>query len=175
MTFWDWIETTKPEGVLTAIVAVVIGFATWRISWVQKEIAKEKVISDLFDKRYKVYECHIRAIIKITQGPGVDPAEGKSLSDDMIYFGEQARFLFDEKIHNHLERVRTSVFEYKSWSNHLKTDVPMRTDGEGEYRMEIWQKKVALETDLNEELAKTLPRLLMPYLRINDFRTAAKP
>lgn len=65
MTFINWIATIKPEGVLTAIVAGLIGRATWRIAWVQKEIAKEKIISDLFEKRFSIYQAHLQAVVEI--------------------------------------------------------------------------------------------------------------
>lgn len=174
MTLLCWIGSTKPEGWLTAIVAATIGATTGRIAWVQKEIAKEKVNSDLFDRRYKIYEAHVKAIIKIVHQQVDTEEDEDSLYDDMIYFGEQARFLFNAEVYAHLVEVRNNINQYVSWRRSLVLEGPRSADARIFDRMTIRKRLTKLGDSLIEEQSSIIPNTLEPYLRVKDFRRISK-
>lgn|GEM_PF-6968655 len=170
MTLLCWIGPIKPEG----LVAAAIGGATLYIAWKQKEIAKEKVNSDLFDRRYKVYEAHVKAIIKIVHQQVDTEEDEDSLYDDMIYFGEQARFLFNAEVYAHLVEVRNNINQYVSWRRSLVLEGPRTADARIFDRMTIRERLTKLGDSLIEEQSSIIPNTLEPYLRVKDFRRISK-
>jgi len=170
VTLLCWIGPIKPEG----LVAAAIGGATLYIAWKQKEIAKEKVNSDLFDRRYKVYEAHVKAIIKIVHQQVDTEEDEDSLYDDMIYFGEQARFLFNAEVYAHLVEVRNNINQYVSWRRSLVLEGPRTADARIFDRMTIRERLTKLGDSLIEEQSSIIPNTLEPYLRVKDFRRISK-
>ncbi|NVN02222.1 MULTISPECIES: hypothetical protein [Asaia] len=170
MTLLCWIGSIKPEG----LVATAIGGATLYIAWKQKEIAKGKVNSDLFDRRYKVYEAHVKAIIKIVHQQVDTEEDEDSLYDDMIYFGEQARFLFNAEVYAHLVEVRKNINQYVSCRRSLVVEGTRTADARIFERMTIKEKMEKLGELLIEEQSSIIPNSLEPYLRVKDFRRIRK-
>lgn len=164
MTFLDWIETTKPEGALTAIVAAVIGLATWRIAWVQKEIAKEKVISDLFDRRYQAYEAFFRTNVDIVVHRDWKNSEDiKNKLSDLIYVSGKTTFLFGEDVNDRFVIIAGKLLDfYNIVKNSEKENISVDI---------VSHALQSLESSLPEDL-ENMHEIMEKYMKIKDFRNS---
>lgn len=166
MTFWDWIETTKPEGVLTAIVAATIGLATWRIAWVQKEIAKEKVISDLFDRRYEVYKLVIQTTLEIVfYRRWTSSEEIRESISNVLLQNRKTIFIFDEVVSDGFDKLTDKLFEYYR----IVAEKEVNPSWQASTSPEL--KKITVDLG---ELVDSLTALVDSYMRIKDFRNGTK-
>ncbi|RFO99726.1 hypothetical protein BGC30_10185 [Novacetimonas hansenii] len=164
--------TVKPSDIGTVTVALAIGGMTvWIANW-QRRIAKEKVISDLFEKRYAIYDVHLRAIISVCIR-NFDAEAPHDVVDDAIYLGEQARFLLDRETHLYLGTIRQRLFqitvnrkrmeEMKSVSNLSKEYK--------DYKNSLFMENQKFQMELLKEIEGKLPNMFIKFLRITDFRT----
>ncbi|MFM9974754.1 MAG: hypothetical protein ACKVON_09315, partial [Beijerinckiaceae bacterium] len=81
----------------------------WRTANEQKEIARQKILLDLFDRRFKIYETVVR----------IFPTAKLSRFDNSLEneFREGTRgdqFLFDKKIHELNNQVKDIIFQSQS-------------------------------------------------------------
>lgn len=171
LIFGHWV-TVKPSDIGTVVVALVIGSMTvWIANW-QRRIAKEKVISDLFEKRYAIYGAYARAIINVCMR-NFDPDANHDVLDETIYLGEQARFLLDIETHQYLCTIRQRLFQINGNRKRMKEmkSVPNLSKDDKDSIYELSEENRILERELRIEMEGKLPNIFIKFLRITDFRT----
>lgn len=165
--------TVKPSDIGTVVVALAIGSMTvWIANW-QRRIAKEKVISDLFEKRYAIYGAHAQAIINVCMRD-LDSSVLHDLLDKSIYLGEQARFLLDTKTDKYLKTIRQRLFQITGNRKRMKEmkSVPNLSKEDKDFIYDLSEKNRILEQELQIEIENKFPDMFIKFLRITDFRTS---
>ncbi|MBB2202567.1 hypothetical protein [Gluconacetobacter tumulisoli] len=169
---FDHMVTIKPSDVGTLIVTIAIGSITiWIANW-QRRISKEKVISDLFDRRYAIYDVHARAIIWVCMRD-CDEKTNTEIVENAMYLGEQARFILNKSSHEYLSTVRQRLFQIITNKSDLEESGRRANinDEMRKYHWELFEKTRELEFGLIDEMGKDLPDVFMPFLKIKDFRS----
>ncbi len=154
--------------IIQAFVLAVLAAAGVAVAYLQWRTAHHKVIVDLFDRRFAVYQEVFDAIRPVM-------AKGHAADAELFKFGqaaERARFLFGAEVRDYLENIRQQIIE-----NALAQSL-LEQQGEVENRSQVIEKKY---DSLRKILAayNDLPRLCESYLRLdqslNDGLFTAKP
>lgn len=134
---------------VVALIAAGIAFLQWRL-------AQNKLMLDLFDRRFKIYEGardFLRSVM----------TSGKAKDEEMLKFlisTREAKWLFDESIAEYLDKeIYAKAVELQTLDSEL-VGVPV-----GEERT----KSVAAQRKLKEKLLaqfKVLDEKFSPYLRL---------
>ncbi|WP_146221708.1 MULTISPECIES: hypothetical protein [Komagataeibacter] len=164
--------TVKPSDIGTVVVALAIGGMTVWIANCQRRIATEKVISDLFEKRYAIYDVHLRAIVSVCMR-NFDPDANHDVLDETIYLGEQARFLLDIETHLYLCTIRQRLFqitENRKRMKEIKSEQNISKEDKS-FRHDLFMENHNFQTELLKEIEGKLPDMFMKFLRVADFRT----
>ncbi|GBQ21998.1 hypothetical protein AA103193_1921 [Tanticharoenia sakaeratensis NBRC 103193] len=141
-----------------------------RIAKRQKTIAEEKIVTDLFDRRFEVYEAFHAAIAHAVFSDKLD-AEFPVKIERMRASSEQARFIFERECANKILEIRHKVIKSFALSRSLRAYEPAILS----HQAAIDQSKLAkeaseLDFELLDILDKKLSVLFEPALRLRDFR-----
>ncbi|MBL7241461.1 MAG: hypothetical protein JJK50_15185 [Komagataeibacter rhaeticus] len=147
------------------------GMTVWIANW-QRRIAKEKVISDLFEKRYAIYDVHLRAIVSVCIR-NFDADAPHDIVDEAIYLGEQARFLLDIETHLYLCTIRQRLFQITANRKRMKEmkSVTNLSKDDKDFRHDLFMENHNFQTELLKEIEGKLPNMFIKFLRVTDFRT----
>jgi hypothetical protein len=148
-----WWRVTAPAAqvVTTLVLGLVAGYIAWR----QWRTAQDRLVLDLFDRRFQVFYDLTRAIAE---------AFNKSLVsvDDLNKFDvarERARFLFGPEVPEYLQLVRRHLIELIA-KERVVSEMP-----EGEARTRTENQLVAAQSEMHMFYGK-LVGLMTPYLRM---------
>ncbi|WP_025842075.1 hypothetical protein [Asaia platycodi] len=126
------------KGTIAPLSTLVLGLLTYNVSRYQKNIQKEKIISDLFTRRIEVYDAFLDAICLIAFNYNAsihDYDELKIVQKQYNY----ARFLFEEEAYSKLTSIKCDIFEY-----HFKAQFQNKAIGpsvnETEHDMQVKKK-----------------------------------
>jgi hypothetical protein len=104
-----------PIGQLAVAIAVgLISFSQWRTANEQKEIARQKILLDLFDRRFKIYETVVR-IFPTAQFSKFDEKFDNEFKEGTR--GDQ--FLFDKKIHDVNNKIKDIIWSSQSQGRYV--------------------------------------------------------
>ena len=163
--------TVKPSDIGTLIVTLAIGSVTvWIANW-QRRIAKEKVISDLFDRRYKIYYSfveHIQIVLIC-----IDMKKFYASEMEVISSCEEARFLFGEKLHKRLVKIKDTLQDIRNerhFQDQMRSAALSDCGNSRELLERSFERGINLEKALRNELSGPLAADFMPFLKIEDFR-----
>lgn len=96
-------EVTTINLIVTTIIALIvayIGYLQYRTNRERKEVEEEKLKLDLFDKRFKVFKSTRYLFQKILEFGNMDKQKIREFRLITI----DAIFLFDDEIHEYLEK-----------------------------------------------------------------------
>jgi hypothetical protein len=117
-----------PVGQLAVAIAVgLISYSQWRVSVRQKEIAHNKIMLDLFDRRLKIYDSIVRSFAS-SQIPGVFDQENISFLREGIRGHE---FLFGGELSKKIETLWSLAWRSTSinyYIDHCEEFEPIITD-----------------------------------------------
>lgn len=94
---------TITASIVAGTIAVYFALHQKNIAFQQKEIAKEKLRLDLFDRRYKIYESIFNYYGALIGWSGTD--EQQVVSTNFFRATKEANFLFGEEVGIILKRV----------------------------------------------------------------------
>ncbi|ACI52470.1 hypothetical protein Gdia_2733 [Gluconacetobacter diazotrophicus PA1 5] len=174
-SIFGYLVTIKPSDFLTFVVSVAIGSITvWIANW-QRRIAKEKVISDLFERRYAIYEIHVRAIRKVCIAD-YNQNEDYSIVDEASYASKQAQFILDNKTYGYLSSILMRLDKMLSLGRFIENNKAMapHSTGARESQIKAFHEICRLRDELLLELGGGLTDAFMPFLKIKDFRSDIK-
>ena len=149
--------------IITAIIAAIVAYIGWlqyQTNKRQQLVNEEKFKLDLFDKRFKVYEATRYLFMQIIQLGNVDLQKIRKfrlLTMDAI-------FLFDDEIHEYLEKevhlkalkINNVVMQYK--------DLPVGTK-----RSELCEEQAEIEKSFHDEYSE-LQNVFSPYLKFRVWK-----
>ena len=133
------------------MLGVVAGYIAWR----QWRTAHDRLLVDLFDRRFAAFQELTRAIDEAFHKPNAGVA-------DLAKFdiaSEKARFVFNREVHNYLSEIRKGLINIITKGRAL-SEMP---DGPGRDRAE---KEVADALNQMHQFYGRLADLVTPYLRI---------
>ncbi|MES0128148.1 hypothetical protein [Mesorhizobium sp. M0029] len=159
--------------IISALTTLVVGMMVAAIAYRQWRVAHEKLIVDLFDKRFSVYNDARDAVRAFWYPPNFDdPFEVKKAAGDAIKIGHEntqivklhevgrrARFLFDSDVAEKIKAVRDALIHY---STH---DATPWDELEQEKKRHLSQKYVEAQKASNE-FPEELARACEKYMRI---------
>jgi len=151
----------------TAAIALVLGCLTYRIAREQKDIQKEKVISDLFDRRISVYSTLEEALHTILKSDDIEDLE--IISHDVQGSVKYARFLFDDAGYTSINSIILDITKYQILSKmQLKL---YRADHDASDLFKQNGIQIQQITDRARHLLSGgLANVFEPYLLVVDFR-----
>lgn len=136
-------------------LVLIVAFMQWRT-------AHQKVVLDLFDRRMRVYETTIDAVLGYShRQEGFD--SNKALSDLRRSYTE-ARFLFGDEVAARIEDLSDTIFKHRRLER--KIDSKHIADDE---RNELIDQLSDVENSL-ERMMLPWTELLLPYLKMDQKR-----
>lgn len=172
MTANNIITTTL--SVATFSVSVTMGILTYQISKAQKNLAKEKLKLDLFDRRYVLYNNIKKYLSYALVGKDIRVKENgeEKFYDEIFNCRRESLFLFGREMSEELYKIYRKINDGFSYKNGLK-DI-----GEKDcYKFSPIQKteeKLHEQISLiDEELKEYFDRvedLFAPYMSFEDFK-----
>lgn len=113
---WEWAKkTTKITDIVSTLVTCVIFFLGYQISKAQKNIAesqkniaKEKLKFDLFDRRYKIYNAFKNGGGALNEK--LDENEVTKIMSRMYDAYQESLFLFGEEVYDRLYHIYLAVY-----------------------------------------------------------------
>ena len=139
----------------TFTTLVIGGFAAY-IAWRQWRTAQDRVVLDLFERRFQVFQ-------ELTQTIASAFSEANVKIDDLAKFDaatEKARYLFGAEVHDYLKEVRSKLIDIRT----VQFALPGMPDSEA---------RTKAETKLTDGLGEMhlfyekLAAILTPYLRMS--------
>jgi len=144
MTAIQWLVATT-----IAAFAAIIAYFQWRT-------AHQRVILDLFDRRNAVY-------LDLRNGASAILRAGKGTPDvetQLIRAVETARFYFGEDVVMQLDEFLSAAIHLGQYSSEIE-------GAQGDERRVLIEKRRAA-FDKVEEFFKNAPRLVAPYMRLDQ-------
>jgi hypothetical protein len=151
-----------------ALSSVIIGAAVVYIAWRQWNTASEKLIIDLFDKRFSLYQRAHDIIRPIT-------TSGRASDNDVDAFDKferEASFLFGNEVVCYLNSLREAILRLSTFSYELQELRDSKRLGEMVDEEEA-HKVAQAKTDAFKEVAEfyqRFPLLCRPYMRLDQRR-----
>jgi hypothetical protein len=130
-------------------IAAIIAYRQWRTS-------HDRLVLDLFERRFQAFQELIRVIAEAFNKPAV---EIKDLAN-FDAASEKARYLFGTEVQSYLSEIRTALITINT-NGYMLTRLP---DGEQRAKIEA-EIRAALDKTKNEFYVK-LSDMLTPYLRL---------
>ena len=155
---------------MSAWATVIISGLVLVVAFMQWRTAHQKVMLDLFDRRYRIYQT-ISHIFDEVRNPDGDHALLESWSDELAY----ARFLFGPEVlvfldlaEKRLSKLVTNMFQARQ-GDYLEAQkrnpyLDVDNDYKGKITHETWRKNAAEIGRLREELIN----LMSPYMSLNQ-------
>lgn len=110
---WEWIKCTSKFGdFMTALASIaslsasaVVTYFGYQISKAQKNIAKEKLKLDLFDRRYDIFKKIRRdfKLVMTTYNPNI--IDHDKFADEMYICLQDISFFLGEEAHDELHKI----------------------------------------------------------------------
>lgn len=148
--------------VLQALLTPAIGLGVGVIAFLQWRTAHQKVILDLFDRRLRVYETTINAVLGyIHRHDGFD---GNRVLSDLRRSYTEARFLFGDEVAERIEDLSDTIFKHRRLER--KIDSKHIADDE---RNELIDEASDVEDHL-QKMVIPWTELLLPYLKMDQKR-----
>jgi hypothetical protein len=141
--------------IVQALTTLVLGIVAGYIAWRQWRTSQDRVVLDLFERRFQVFQELTRAINAAFEKPNVEVP-------DLAKFDvatEKARFLFGPEVHSYLIEVRKHLIDLIS-IGHALSEMP-----DGVQRARAENKMTAALSEMHVFYGK-LADLVTPYLRI---------
>ncbi len=142
------ISTTA--SILTVTIAAIVAF----IAWLQWRTAREKVVLDLFDKRFAMYD-EMRAVVTRYTQHGIDDAG----YNQFLRASSRAQFLFGPEVKVFLEATKVDLM----WEMATSTIDP-RTPVPPEKRETVSAEWVERKNRLSA-FPRTFDQMVSPYLK----------
>ena len=142
--------------IVQALTTLVLGIVAGYIAWRQWRTSQDRVVLDLFDRRFQVFQDLTRAILAAMNKP--DPEVFPDLANFDVAI-EKARFLFGPEVHSYLIDVRKRLIDLIS-IRHALAEMP-----DGEQRTRAGNKVSDALNEMHVFYGK-LAELVTPYLRI---------
>ena len=169
-----WVQVVSALGpVFTASATLVVGVIVAVIAYRQWRVAHEKLILDLFDKRFAVYSEATSAVREFFHSIPLekDPVTGVNRVSERVALanaqiariailhavGRRARFLFDEEVAERIKQARNKLIEAMSdgdWDGADPVERSRRSAARAAASIEIG--------NFQDEFGK----LMMKYMRI---------
>jgi hypothetical protein len=149
----QWVQALGP--VASAIATVIIGAIVAYIAWRQARTAREKLVLDLFDRRFAWYFSVRESLLKPLDA---DRATVSAAFVSLMRLHEEGKFLFNDSV---LEGFPPALDDLMAWSIALEIDY----DDEGEREPAVNRAKgIAIMT--LTKLHGALPRQIESSLRM---------
>ena len=136
------------------ITTFVVGLIATYIAWRQWRTSNDRLILDLFERRFQVFQELTRTVSAAINKPRTE------INDlaDFDQASEKARFLFGPEVHGYLREVRGHLVNLISFGRALhEMDGPQRTNAEN--------KVSAAENEMSAFYAR-LAALVTRYLQM---------
>jgi hypothetical protein len=140
---------------LQAFTTLILGLVAGYIAWRQWRTAQDRLVLDLFERRFQVFQ-------ELTHATRDALGKSRVSVQDLANFDaatEKARFLFGPEIHSYLGEIRSRVIQVIA----LGRALPEMPDGPRSTSAEV--KVVEALNQLNAFYGK-LADLVTPYLRV---------
>jgi hypothetical protein len=159
MTLPDWLQYVQALGpTLVALAVAYVAFRQWRTAEANRRIANDKLVLDLFDKRFAWYEA-LKANLFRSLDATDDEVRGAYL--EIARLSDESRFLFSDDVVRRMDALGAA-------SMALSIVVTVLEDPE--QKAEERAAKVRDYTAVAGPLSKELPRLLAPYIKMDQRR-----
>jgi len=151
----------------TAGIALVFGYLTYRIAREQKNIQKEKVISDLFDRRFTIY-CAYRSVLEVVSLDSHLNHLNSAIADAAKDI-RSARFVLDSRGYAEVKKIDYFVERFQRLKFVQAGLIPPLLLKTPEYQFDEGEEKSML-IEAKNLLSEGLPEIFEPYLTVSDFR-----
>lgn len=170
---WEWIKCTSKFGdFITAFASIaslsasaVVAYFGYQISNAQKNIAKEKLKLDLFDRRYDLFKKirHDFKLIMRTYNPNI--IDHDKFADEMYICLQDIFFLLGEEAHDELHKIYKELECFFIEKRDLRDSESDQGDipNDGENKKYLLLKKM-------EENQERLPKIFAKYMSFEDFK-----
>lgn len=138
-------------------IAVIFSKAQRDIAFQQKEIAKEKLRLDLFDKRYKIYANLFEYYNAILSWSGTD--EDQAISRRFFLSTKEANFLFGSEVQTILKEILDAGMKVKGFKENKK-----EYKHDQEFFMKEFNQTNNILTTQFDELLTELTKVCQPYI-----------
>ncbi|MFT9180437.1 MAG: hypothetical protein ABF508_09245 [Zymomonas mobilis] len=161
------------SSIATLSVSITIAIFTYQLSNAQKNIAKEKLKLDLFDRRYDLFKKirHGFKLIMTTYNPNI--IDHDKFADEMYICLQDIFFLLGEEAHDELHKIYKEL-EYflteKRNLSDLEADQGESPNDEEKEEIDILKKKredLFLKMEENQE---RLRKIFTKYMSFEDFK-----
>ncbi len=165
-----WVEYAKALGL--PLLAIAISWQSTSISRWQLRIAKEKLKYDLYDRRFKVYEELKKVMMSAVDFHDYSPTKYSSEMSAIHNLINQSRFLFDDDLVIHLEKIHKDISRIKFQTKRM--NLQESSDG---LSPEQADREKAYFTARNELTYSVIDLHIkfLPFLRLNDLQVSADP
>jgi hypothetical protein len=158
-TLPDWLQYVQALGpTLVAFAVAYVAFRQWRTAEANRKIANDKLVLDLFDKRFSWYEALKRNLFRSLDATN---DEVRSAYLEITRLSEESRFLFGDDVVRRMEQLGEA-------SMSLSVVVTVLEDPE--QKAEERAAKVKAYTAVAGPLSQDLPNLLAPYMKMDQRR-----
>ncbi|MFL5330300.1 MAG: hypothetical protein ACJ8C4_15475 [Gemmataceae bacterium] len=141
------------------MVTGFLGYFAWRIARRQAQTANDKLKLDLYDRRYKVYEC-LMSLINDAQGRVIPDPEFATHVRNL----EQVQFLFGDEVEEWTKNIRKQL---RNMNNARRNSEKTREASPGslpdEDAADAFREYSKLTVNLDREM-QTAALIFMPYL-----------
>ncbi len=148
-------EVTTYASIMQALTTLVLGIFAAFIAWRQWRTSQDRVVLDLFERRFQVFQELTRAIAAAFNKP--NPVVSDLANFDAAT--EKARFLFGPEVHSYLVEVRKHLIDVIA-IGHTLAGLP-----DGEQRTRAENKVVEALNEMHVFYGR-LADVVTPYLRI---------
>ncbi len=154
----DWLLYVQALGpTLIALAVAYVAFRQWRTAEASRKIANDKLVLDLFDRRFAWYSAVKEHLFK-----PLNPDSQSSADNAFTAFYrllEEAHFLFGPEVQERLRPISESAMELSMIGHTL---------GRDQNRESKRQQELRRYTPLASALREDLPSLLAPYMKMDQ-------
>ena len=144
----------------SALATLCVGMVVATIAYRQWRTAHEKVMLDLFDRRFKIHERYQECLIKLFTTDGNLVGSQTRFALQLLW--SESRFLFGPEVPDYIKRTMKMIVEWEQASKRI-------AESDGSLRDVLSQKASKLDEDLTAA-HREFSDLLMPYLKMDQRR-----
>ena len=145
---------------IVQVLAVVgLGVTTSIIAWQQHKTAKNKLVSDLFERRYKIFKATLDLLVICSDPKNIT----QELRSQYMLEIAPSRFLFGstDEVYRYLQGIDTQLCNVGKLSEAIKDEGAKGIHGKS---MELAKEQCKIADWLHDQALNGLPKKLMPYL-----------
>ena len=158
-TLPEWLQYVQALGpTFVALAVAYVAFRQWRTAEANRKIANDKLVLDLFDKRFAWYEALKRNLFRSLDATD-DEVRGAYL--EITRLSEEAAFLFGDDVVGRMKSLGEAS---------LSLSIVVSVLENPEQKAEERAAKVKDYTAVAGPLSQDLPRLLAPYMKMDQRR-----